>query len=229
MEPEITCNWLLQQDPIVVKRWIVEIVEEKRPDWEDHIWPCLAEGAAALSRRKGEKSGHLDLEWASVCVMAYSYMIQGIKRHRRFVGPRMPEVMCQQRTFSYAYALMLVRETCILQLGHVPGDLLRDVNHFIHWFFEDLAFTPETYLQQRTKINILTLAERLELQRCREKLSFLMRLEQAHVLPSHQELQPWLDLGIQLEQEDRKRKAVAHHIAPPLLAEEQGSDLKTEG
>src|SRR5712692_7699550 len=80
IEPDVDadqlCNWLLEQDPSLVLRWLYEVWEGARQAPEGFNWLGLAEISAGLAHHKdGTLSSPPDLGWARVAVLVNTFLI----------------------------------------------------------------------------------------------------------------------------------------------------------
>src|SRR5262245_38916736 len=105
IEPDVNadqlCNWLLEQDPSLVLRWLYEVWEGSRIAPKGFNWVGLAEISASLANHKdGRLSSPPDLGWARVAVLVNTFLIHEAKAHgrvyysARIVPPEEREIVC---------------------------------------------------------------------------------------------------------------------------------------
>lgn len=204
MEPDVDadllCNWLLEQDPSLVLRWLYEVWEESRIAPEGFNWEGLAEISASLANhRDGTLSSPPDLGWARVAVLVNTFLIHEAKAYgrvyysARVVPPEEREIVC----FSPEERVMRLRVKFLLRLGNVPGDPVLDSNLLVQSFFEGLTLSPEEALNQYTAgMKTLSRGQIWKLSRIRRNLEFLRPLAERSLLP--RELLPWYSIRDQL-------------------------------
>ena len=202
LEPDVDadqfCNWLLEQDPSLVLRWLYEVWEGARQAPEGFNWLGLAEISASLAHHKdGILSSPPDLGWARVAVLVNTFLIHEAKAHgrvyfsARVVPPEARERVC----FTCEERVMRIRVSFLLRLGSVPSDPVLDINLLVQSFFEGLTLSPEEALSQCTAgRKVLSREQIWKLNRIQRNVEFLRPLAEHHLLPANQELLAWYSI-----------------------------------
>jgi hypothetical protein len=162
---------LLQQPPTQVQNWIrsVWIGQQRAP--EKFNWLGLADAAALRARSQQ------DLSWAKVASMLYE---------------RLADEADLSGREKYIESAMQLKAYMITKIGPVPGDSVLDINQILHWFFENLKFSPEEATQKSTVWKTLSIEDIRELRLLKNRLSVLTLLVNSGKIKPNQELSAWL-------------------------------------
>lgn len=202
IEPNIDadrlCNWLLEQDPSLVLRWLYEVWEGTRQAPEGFNWEGLAEISAGLANHKdGRLSSPPDLGWARVAVLVNTFLIYEAKAlgrvyySARVVPSEEREIVC----FTPEERVMRLRVAFLLRVGNVPGDPVLDINLLVQSFFEGLTLSPEEALKQCAAGRKALSREQIwKLKRIQRNLELLRPLAEQNLLPANQELLAWYSI-----------------------------------
>lgn len=192
------CNWLLEQDPRLVLRWLYEAWEGTRQVPEGFNWVGLAEISAGLAHHKdGTLSSPPDLDWARVAVLVNTFLIHEAKAYGRvyFSARVVPPEERERVNSTFEERVMLIRVNFLLRLGSVPGDPVLDINLLVQSFFEGVTLSPEEALSQcAAGRKALSREQAWKLGQIRRNLELLRPLAEQHLLPANQKLLAWYSI-----------------------------------
>lgn len=192
MDADHLASWLLEQEPHVALRWVGEMLAGTRPVPDHFNWLGLAECAASKACSRPRNAFSPSLDWACVAALSYQYLIQEEKNSSHLIHK--PELK-RNRYLSYRLNLMRVRARAILTFGPEADDFVRDVDHLIQDFLEEISFSPEELLEAyQRKDKERSFRERMEIHWLQQKCQVLYPLQQKHLLPPDQRLIPWLTI-----------------------------------
>jgi hypothetical protein len=186
-------NWLLEQDPELVLRWLFEMREGSRQRPKGFNWVGLAEISADLANEKA------DLNWARVAVLVNSFLISEIRMYGRvYTSARIvPPEQRELASSTLELRVLSLRVRFLLSHDSVPNDPVLDPKMLVQAFFQDLTLSPEEVLQQYAPgAKALSREQIWKLDRIRRNLAYLRPLAEQSLLP--QELVPWYSIREQM-------------------------------
>lgn len=185
-QEQITPSELIKLSPAEVQAWLNRVWSGKEEVPEDFHWHGLAEGAAS---RANPFKGTPNLGWAVISAEVY-------KKLAYEIDPGSEE--------SYLPSAMNLRASLIQKLGVVKEHPVLDPETIVRWFYDNLHISYEAAVERSAKWKEsgprsgLSMADVLELNRIKHRLSYIKRLVESGHLDPDEEIAKWLEIRDQL-------------------------------